>query len=98
MPDDCAVVPEPIVSRSSSSTSLAPSVDRWNATDVPTTPPPITITSKVSTALPGPPRLKVHGDTADPNHTHSADRHHSGNPDQTCAESEPCRRDCKHAR
>src|SRR5215472_13173357 len=50
MPDDCAVVPEPIVSRSSSSTLPAPSFDRWNATDVPTTPPPITTTSKRSTA------------------------------------------------
>src|SRR6185369_1462584 len=51
MPDDWAVVPEPIVSRSSSSTFFAPSLDRWNATDVPTTPPPITTTSNFSTAL-----------------------------------------------
>ncbi len=48
MHDDCADVPLPSVPRSSSSTRPAPKRARWQAIDVPMTPPPMTIASKCS--------------------------------------------------
>ncbi len=50
MQDDCADVPLPSVPRSSSSTRPAPKRARWQAIDVPMTPPPMTIASKCSMA------------------------------------------------
>jgi len=49
MHDDCAVVPVPSVARSRSATRRAPSMARWQAIEVPITPPPTTMVSNVST-------------------------------------------------
>src|ERR1700741_3929405 len=48
MPEECAVMPPAISPRSSRRALRQPSEVSWNSTAAPTTPPPITMASKVS--------------------------------------------------
>src|SRR5580693_10784239 len=52
MAEDRLLIPDPAVSRSTTSTSPAPSRLRWNAVDAPATPAPTTITSALMPCLP----------------------------------------------
>src|SRR3984957_16398726 len=52
MADDRLLIPDPAVSRYTTSTSPAPSRLRWNAVDAPATPAPTTITSALIRCLP----------------------------------------------